>query len=109
MNNQTNERDFIDLLSSLFYRKKMFYLILLCSMSIGVYVNTYWNSEYNFTLETKTPTKDAYLGFSEYLGFINGISISDSSTQSINIEFNKSSRASADYSNLFPEKPLSTL
>jgi hypothetical protein len=98
MRNQINERDFIDLLSSLFYRKRMFYLIFLIFISLGFLINATWNNEYKFTLETKTPTKDTYLAFSEYLNFINGVTITDKSGASGSIAFNENRGIYTDYS-----------
>ena len=58
-------------------------------MLLGVVFNSFFNSQYKFTMELKTPTKGIYLEFSEYLDFINGVTISEKGSSSISIDFNE--------------------
>jgi hypothetical protein len=73
MDNQLKERDFIDLLSSLYIRKKIFYVILIFLMVVGTVFNSYYNNEFKFTLELKTPHKSSYIEIYDYLDFVKRI------------------------------------
>ncbi len=101
MGNQLKERDFIDLLSSLYFRKNIFYTILMFFMIIGTIFNSYYNNEFKFSFELKTPDRDSYLEYYNYLYFINGIKLEslDKGNNPLNVN-----SAKIDYENYISKK-----
>jgi hypothetical protein len=101
MGNQLKERDFIDLLSSLYVRKKIFYAILVFFIIIGTIFNSYYNNEFKFSFELKTPDRGSYLKYYNYLYFIDGIKLE--SLDNGSNPFNDNN-AKIDYTNYISKK-----